>query len=71
MVQHIYLDNAATTRLREEVLQAMMPYLTGKYGNPSSSYGFADVSRKAVGKARDEVARLIGATRDLFHQRRE
>ena len=62
MVQHIYLDNAATTRLREEVLQAMMPYLTEKYGNPSSSYGFADVSRKAVGKARDEVARLIGAT---------
>lgn len=60
-MQHIYLDNAATTRLREEVLQAMLPYLTEQYGNPSSSYGFADMSRKAVGKAREEVARLIGA----------
>ena len=57
----IYLDNAATTRIREEVLQAMLPYLMESYGNPSSVYALARESRRAIDKARDQVAFALGA----------
>lgn len=57
----IYLDNAATTRVREEVLQEMMPYFRDNYANPSAIYGFAGAAKKAVGKAREQAAALIGA----------
>jgi len=57
----IYLDNAATTRPREEVLEAMMPYLTENYGNPSSIYKMSREARIALDGARDKVADLIGA----------
>ena len=58
----IYLDNAATSPLDEEVLDAMMPYLKEEYGNPSSKYYcLADHARTAVEEARNKVARLIGA----------
>lgn len=57
----IYLDNAATTRVREEVLQEMMPYFRDNYANPSAIYGFAGEAKKAVGKAREQAAALIGA----------
>ncbi len=57
----IYLDNAATTAVKPEVLTHMMPYLQEYYGNPSSIYSFAGVSTKAVDEARDTVAEFLGA----------
>jgi cysteine desulfurase len=57
----IYMDNAATTPVKPEVLQAMMPYLTDYYGNPSSVYRLGAKSKEAVEKARHEVAALLGA----------
>lgn len=57
----IYLDNAATTRLHPEVLDAMMPYLTEYYGNPSAIYTFAGRAKKAVDEARAALAEGIGA----------
>jgi cysteine desulfurase len=57
----IYFDNNATTRVAPEVLDAMMPFLTASYGNPSSAYPFGRESRAAVEKARESVAGLLGA----------
>lgn len=57
----IYLDNAATTQVYPEVLEAMMPYFTEYYGNPSSIYTFAGEAGKAVSKARETLASAIGA----------
>lgn len=57
----IYLDNAATTALDPQVLQAMMPYLTDKFGNPSSIYSYGRETRLAVENARKTVARILGA----------
>ena len=57
----LYFDNAATTVLRPEALDAMMPYLTGQYGNPSGIYKFAREARKAVEQAREQVAKAISA----------
>ncbi len=62
MDKMIYLDNAATTATRPEVLEAMLPYFTEKYGNPSSLYRFAAESRKTVEAARETVAASIGAS---------
>ena len=59
--KRIYLDNAATTRMHEEVLQAMLPYLRDDYANPSAIYSFAGEAKKAVGTAREQAASLIGA----------
>lgn len=61
MEKVIYLDNAATTRVSEEVLNVMLPFFTQIYGNPSAIYGFADESKQAVAKAREQAAELIGA----------
>mgnify|MGYP004460229853 FL=1 len=59
----IYLDNAATSPVDEEVLDAMLPYLREEYGNPSSKYYCkADNARQAVENARSKVAALFGAT---------
>lgn len=60
-MQRIYLDNAATTALDKEVLEAMMPYLTEKFGNPSSIYSYGRETRMAIEKARKTVARLLNA----------
>src|SRR5919112_4448352 len=57
----IYLDNAATTSLDPEVLEAMMPYLTEKFGNPSSIYSYGRESRLAIETARKSVAKLLNA----------
>ncbi len=56
----VYLDNAATTQPRPEVVEAMLPYLRERYGNPSSIYGLAREARAAVDDARDRVARSLG-----------
>lgn len=57
----IYLDNAATTRVTDEVYEAMQPYLKELYGNPSSIYRFAGESRKAIENARATVADFLNA----------
>ncbi len=56
----IYLDHAATTSLRPQVLEAMLPYFSERYGNPSSIYGLAQEARKAVDDARERVAMVLG-----------
>lgn len=58
----IYFDNNATTRPADEVVEAMLPYLTDNYGNPSSAYSFSRLAREAVREARNEVAGLVGAS---------
>jgi len=58
----VYLDYNATTPCDERVVQAMEPYLCLKYGNPSSLYGIAREARRAVARAREAVAALIGAS---------
>jgi cysteine desulfurase len=60
-VQPIYLDHNAPTPVDPEVLEAMLPYLRGEYGNPSSAYALGQRAHAAVEKARAEVAALIGA----------
>jgi cysteine desulfurase len=57
----IYLDHAATTPLRPEVLEAMLPYLGRTFGNPSSSHGFGRAAREALDEAHERFARSIGA----------
>ncbi|OLP16679.1 cysteine desulfurase NifS [Leptolyngbya sp. 'hensonii'] len=57
----IYLDNNATTKVDPEVVQAMLPYLTEFYGNPSSMHSFGGQVGKAVKQAREQVAALLGA----------
>src|SRR5687767_5910007 len=57
----IYLDNNATTRVAPEVFEAMQPFLTAHYGNPSSGHALGRESRAAVEQARQEVADLLGA----------
>ena len=57
----IYLDNAATTKTAPEVVEAMLPYFTENYGNPSSIYELAGRSSTAIDKARTSVAAMIGA----------
>lgn len=60
----IYLDNAATTRIHPEVLDAMLPYLKEEYGNAGAMYGLGRRAANAVAEARQRVARLIGCEPD-------
>src|SRR6266850_2042746 len=57
----VYLDHSATTPVDRRVLEAMTPYLTEKFGNPSSVHLFGQEARAAVDRARREIAALIGA----------
>jgi cysteine desulfurase len=59
--QLIYLDHAATTPLDEQVLAAMMPYLTERYGNPSSIHRLGRQALDALDDARDTIAAILGA----------
>lgn len=61
MFRRVYLDNSATTPIDKEVVEAMLPFLTEKYGNASSIHFFGQVARGAVDKARHQVADLINA----------
>src|SRR5687768_5160741 len=60
-MQRIYLDNAATTSLDKEVLEAMLPYMTTHFGNPSSIYSYGRETRLAVENARKTIAKILGA----------
>lgn len=57
----IYLDNAATTKIHDDVLEDMMPYLKEQYGNPSSIHRYGRFAHKAIEKARKQIAYLINA----------
>jgi cysteine desulfurase len=57
----IYLDNAASTKIHDDVLESMMPYLKEQYGNPSSIHRYGRLAHKAIEKARKQVANLINA----------
>ena len=61
MEKRIYVDNAATTKVAPEVLEAMLPYFTENYGNPSSIYQEGRTAKTAIEKAREQVATAIGA----------
>jgi cysteine desulfurase len=60
-MERIYFDNAATTGLDPQVLEVMMPYLTEKFGNPSSIYSYGRESRLAIENARKSVAKILNA----------
>ena len=64
----VYADNAATTCVSKAALDAMLPFLTTNYGNPSSLYSFAQGAKEALEEARATVAELIGAAspREVF-----
>ena len=57
----IYLDNAASTQIHDDVLNSMLPYLKEQYGNPSSIHRYGRLTRKAIHKARKQIASLINA----------
>jgi cysteine desulfurase len=57
----IYLDNAATTPVRREVLEAMWPYLTGEFGNPSSHHEIGESAARGLAAARESIAAALGA----------
>lgn len=63
----IYLDNAATTKVAPEVVDAMLPYFTEQYGNASSIYGLGSASKKAVNQARKTIADSIGAKQEEIY----
>lgn len=67
MKRMVYLDNAATTRTAPEVVEAMFPYFTENYGNPSSIYELASKSRQAVEKSRETIAQLLGAKKEEIY----
>jgi len=60
-MRRIYLDHAATTKPRPEVVEAMLPLLTDNYGNPSSIYSLGREAKRAVEEAREQVAAVLGA----------
>ena len=63
----IYLDNAATTKTAPEVVEAMLPYFTENYGNPSSVYTFAAKNKEAITKQREIIAGALGAKADEIY----
>ena len=63
----IYFDNAATTKVKDEVLREMVPYFCEQYGNPSSLYTIGRNARRAIEEAREKVANLIGADKNEIY----
>ena len=67
MKKMIYLDNAATTKTAPEVVEAMLPYFSESYGNPSSIYDLAGQSKEAVTKAREQIAEVLNAKKEEIY----
>jgi cysteine desulfurase len=63
----VYLDNAATAKMNQTILDAMLPYLTGEFGNPSTIYSIGQNAKKAVENSRNIVAEAIGATSEEIY----
>ena len=67
MSKLIYLDNAATTKTAPEVVEAMLPYFTEYYGNPSSVYSFAAQNKEVITQQREIIANALGAkTEEIY-----
>jgi len=66
-VDRIYLDNAATTPVDKRVLEAMLPYYSDVFGNPSSLYSYGQEAKKAIEEAREKVAKALGADSDEIY----
>lgn len=66
-MKNVYMDYSATTFVKPEVLEEMMPYFTEKFGNPSSFYGIARETQRAIDKARGQVAKGINALPDEIY----
>lgn len=67
MKKMIYMDNAATTKVAPEVVEAMLPYFTEYYGNASSIYEIAGISKKGMNEAREKIAHVLGcATNEIY-----
>lgn len=67
MSKLIYLDNAATTKTAPEVVEAMLPYFTEHFGNPSSVYGFAAANKEVITEQREIIAKTLGAkTNEIY-----
>ena len=62
----VYLDNNATTRSAPEVVEAMMPFLTEYYGNPSSVHRFGQRARHAIDEARTRIGKLVVGRLSVF-----
>lgn len=62
-----YFDNAATTKVKDEVLKEMIPYFTTEYGNPSSIYSIGRRAKSGIEEARQRVANLIGADKNEIY----
>lgn len=67
MSKVIYMDNAATTKVSKEVLDAMLPFFTEEFGNPSSAYSFSGNIAKKVSEAREVIANALGAKKDEIY----
>ncbi|ADL07891.1 cysteine desulfurase NifS [Thermosediminibacter oceani] len=66
-MRRIYMDHAGTTPMRKEVLEAMLPYFTEKFGNASTVYSYGREAKAAIEEAREKVAHLVGADpREIF-----
>ena len=66
-----YFDNAATTRVKDEVLEEMLPYLKDRFGNPSSMYTIGREAKKAIEEARVKVAKLINCKAKFRYRQQE
>lgn len=66
-MDRIYLDNAATTPVDKRVLEAMLPYYSDVFGNPSSPYSYGQEAKKAIEEAREKVAKALGADSDEIY----
>ena len=67
MGKMIYLDNAAKLKQHRRLSQAMLPYFSEFYGNPSSIYDFAGKSKEAVTKGREQIAEVLGAKKEEIY----
>jgi len=63
-MKNVYMDYSATTYVKPEVLEEMLPYFTEKFGNPSSFYGISRETKKAIDKAREQVAKTLNCRSD-------
>jgi cysteine desulfurase len=66
-MKEVYLDYSATTPVKKEVLDEMIPYFTEFYGNPSSLYSISEYTKDALSRARQQVASLINASPDEIY----
>ena len=66
-MKEIYLDNASTTKIDDEVLKSMIPYLKEEYGNASAIYSLGRRSRKKIEESRETIARILNCNSDEIY----